>query len=102
MNEGEIADQAIVESRREAPQVIRELAELPEHALVDEAYLAGIFHKDPRTIRRWVADGELPAAIGLGKDQLWMAGRIIRHLDKRAEAAEKDAAERARKIRGMA
>jgi predicted DNA-binding transcriptional regulator AlpA len=53
--------------------------ELP--ALIDLPDLAERFNVTTRTIRRWVAEGRIPAPTMLGRRAVWTAATIRRFLD---------------------
>lgn len=75
------------------------LAELPEKAILDEARLAHLLHVTPRTIRRMVGRFELPPPVSLGGRSVWMAGRVLGHIDAAAERKQRVAEQQARKFR---
>ena len=80
---------------------ITALADLPERALLSEAYLAEVFGVTDRTVRRMVERGELPPPLPIGSRPLWLAGRVLRHIEANADRAEEDARQEAARIRGM-
>ena len=86
----------------DAPGIIRRLAELPSQTILTEAAVAGAFGVNGRTIRRMVGRGELPPPIALGGRSAWIGGRILAHLDARAERAARDAERRAAALRRVA
>ncbi len=84
----------------DAPGIlIAALAELPEKAILDEARLAHLFHVSPRTVRRMVGRFELPPPVSLGGRSVWMAGRIVEHIDAAAERKQRVAERQARQFR---
>jgi len=83
------------------PELITALADLPEGALLSEAYLAETFRVTDRTVRRMVARGELPPPLPIGSRPLWLAGRVMRHFQANADRAEEDARKEAARIREM-
>ncbi|MCK6500417.1 MAG: hypothetical protein L6Q38_13170 [Nitrospira sp.] len=56
--------------------------------------MASIFSVGQRALGRMVQRGELPPAIKVGGKNLWMAGVLRDHLQRRAEEAAKLAEER--------
>ena len=77
------------------------LASLPAEAILDERRLASILCVTPRTVRRMVSRFELPPAIRLAGRSVWLAGRVLAHIQSAAERAEREAEERARRIRAL-
>ncbi len=76
------------------------LARLPRQALVDESAMARGLGVVPRTVRRMVARHELPPSLGkMGGRSVWIAGRVLDHLETRAEQAEKKAERAAARLR---
>jgi predicted DNA-binding transcriptional regulator AlpA len=63
------------------------LAELPSKKAITRAELAEIFGKSPKTIRRWIAKGDLPRPARTGRTSFWSAGEILDHIRKRQETA---------------
>ncbi len=63
------------------------LIELPSKKTITRAELAEIFGKSPKTIRRWVAKGDLPQPARAGRSSFWTAGEILDHIRKRQETA---------------
>jgi len=74
------------------------LARLPEKSILDERQLAITLSVSPRTIRRMVSRFELPPPIRLGGHSVWLAGRILQHLENCAERAAREAERRAARI----
>jgi predicted DNA-binding transcriptional regulator AlpA len=72
------------------------LAEMPERTLLDERAMASALHVSPRTIRRMVMRGQLPAGIKLGSRRMWLVGKVTEFLsaesDKSAAEARRIAA----------
>ena len=71
------------------PGVFAELGTLPAGALITEHALARILGKCTASIKAAVARGELPRPTRLGGKRIWTAGAIVRHIEKRLEAAER-------------
>ena len=75
------------------------LAVLPERTILDEARLAGLLAVTRRTVRRMVNRFELPPPTRLAGRSMWLAGRVLSHIEAAAERAERKAERVARKIR---
>ena len=82
--------------------IVATLAEMPGDALIDEAGLAGIFHRHPVSIKRAIRRGELPAGVRLFGKQTWTAKAVLDHLNHRLEEAKKDAERLQRRISQLA
>jgi predicted DNA-binding transcriptional regulator AlpA len=77
--------------------VCAELGTLPAEALVTEKALAAMLGKCVKSIKRAVKRGELPQPVRIMGAPTWTAGAIVRHIEKRLEAAARKAErERAR------
>ena len=68
-----------------------ELAQLPKDTLVDECVLATHLKTSPRSIRRYVASGQLPPGNKLGGRRVWMIRQVIEYLAREADRAAKSA-----------
>jgi len=75
------------------------LARLPEQALLDQKQLAAALGVTKRTVRRMVVRFELPPPIRLAGRSVWLAGRVLGHIEARAERAAQDADRQAGRIR---
>jgi predicted DNA-binding transcriptional regulator AlpA len=75
------------------------LACLPERTLIDDARLASILQVCSCTIKRMVQRSELPPPIRMSGHPVWFAGTILEHIQKRLEAARKDAERTERRLR---
>lgn len=75
----------------DAAGIVRELGELGPGAVLTEEGLAALFGKHRDSVRRAVERGELPRPVKLFGQRGWTAGAIVRHIEKRLEAAQKDA-----------
>ena len=84
-----------------ATGIVRELGELPSGAVITEAGLARMLGRHPVTIKRAVRRGELPPPTRLLGTPVWLAGAIIGHIQKRLDAAAKEAERQARKFQSM-
>jgi len=81
--------------------LIDELANLQADTILDEHRLASILGVAPKTVKRMVHRGELPAGVVLGKRTVWFAGRVLGHIHDRAERAEQDAEKERKRLRGL-
>ena len=81
--------------------IIAELGELPPGAFVSEGGLARMAGKHKVSIKRAVDRGELPPPVKFLGECGWTAGAIVRHIEKRLEAADKDKIRHARKFEGL-
>lgn len=73
--------------------VIPELGSLPPGAILYEPAIARLFDRSPRSVKRAVKRGELPAPTRLFGKNAWTAGAILRHLDNRIRTADAEAAQ---------
>lgn len=74
------------------------LAALPERALLDEIYLSNALKVTPRTIRRMISRAELPPPIRLGGRSVWLAGKVLTHLEREADKAARIAERQGRRL----
>ena len=74
--------------------VVQELAVLAPQTLLDETALAAALRVHPRTIRRMVMKSEIPPGVPQGNRRLWMAGRVLAHINRRLEDAEREVEEK--------
>ena len=82
--------------------VITDLAALPEKAMLDRAALARMLGISEKTVQRRVMVHELPPGQRIGRKTYWLAGRVLDHLENRAEQAEKEASRHASRLRQIA
>ncbi len=82
-------------------RIITRLAELPGKALLDEGALAEIFVVSKRTVRRMVERFELPPPVSLAGRSVWIADRVIAHLEHRAEREARKAEQESRRIEAL-
>ena len=80
--------------------VLDELARLPEKAILDEVALSRALHVAPRTLRRMVNRWQLPPPVPLGGRSVWLAGKVLDHIQAAAERAARDAERDAKRFRG--
>ncbi|HEY3319903.1 MAG TPA: hypothetical protein VGP72_05440 [Planctomycetota bacterium] len=81
--------------------VVTGLAEMSRHALIDERALALSFAVTPRTIRRMVARHELPPPVRMAGRATWLAGKVIEHIEARAERAARKAEQEAQRLAAL-
>lgn len=90
-----------VSERSKEGWLLTELAALPPGAMVDEQRLARLLGVTDRTVRRMVRRGELPPPVRLGGRAVWLAGRVLAHVERRAEEAARRAEKEARRIAAL-
>ena len=78
--------------------ILRQLAELPADALIDEAALARIFNRHPVSIKRAIQRGELPPGVRLFGRQTWTARAVLEHLSRRLETVKREVGRLQRRI----
>jgi len=64
-----------------------ELGTLPSNTLITEKALAKLLGRTVKSIKRAVARGELPPPVRILGESRWTVGTIVRHVEKRLEAA---------------
>ena len=98
-NEGEmLQSEAAPSELDDLPGVWRELGDLPPGAIITERGLARVFRRSQATIKRAVQRGELPPSTRLLGVPAWTVGAILRHVEARLEAEQKDANRTKRRI----
>ena len=85
----------------QAQGIVKEIGELTLNAILTEGGLARIFGRHQVSIKRAVQRGELPPPTRLLGEPIWTAGAIIRHLEERLEAAQKEAQETERRLQDL-
>ena len=75
-----------------------DLARLPREALLDQRSLAGALHVSPRTLRRMVTRFEVPPGVKLGARRIWIAGKVLEYLERRAEELASSASANERRV----
>jgi hypothetical protein len=78
--------------------IIRELGELPPDTVLSEEALAKIFNRHRVSIKRAVERGELPPSVRLFGEPVWTVQALRDHVNRRLEAAKKEADRLQRKI----
>ena len=80
-------------SRQKGGPIVQ-LAELPTQALLDVTNLAEILRVSRRTVQRMANKNEIPRPVRQAGRSIWMAGRVLAHIEaesiKREEEARKD------------
>jgi hypothetical protein len=71
--------------------IFKELGELSPGAVISEQGLAKIFSRHKVSIKRAVERGELPPSVRLLGEPVWTIKSLQDHLNKRMEAAQKEA-----------
>src|SRR5262245_19259946 len=80
------------------PGIIAVLGELKPGTVITEEGMAHLFHRHVVSVKRAVQRGELPPPCRLFGAQVWTAGILIRHIERRLEQAAKEAEKDARRI----
>ncbi len=83
-------------------RTITALAIMPDKTLLDERALASALNVSKRTVRRMVARHELPPPVRFGGKSTWLTGRVLAHVEARAERQARDAERAARKLDALA
>lgn len=84
------------------PDIWRELGDLPEGAIVNEQAMARIFGKCRMSVKRAVSKNQLPRPVKMFDSLVWTAGAVLKHLEGRLAAEQKDAEKLRRKVLEMA
>ena len=85
----------------DVPGIVPQLGELGPGAIIREAGLARMLGRHQVTIKRAVSRGELPAPCRLLGGPVWTAGAIVAHIEKRLDAAAKEAERQERRISAL-
>ncbi|HEY3324257.1 MAG TPA: hypothetical protein VGP72_27650 [Planctomycetota bacterium] len=81
--------------------VITTLAVLPAQTLIDERALALSFGVTARTVRRMVARHELPPPVRMAGRATWIAGKVLAHVEARAERAARKAQQEEQRLAAL-
>ncbi len=81
--------------------LITELARLSDRTILNVKRLAGILSVTPRTVHRMVRRNELPPSVRFGGNAVWMAGRVLAHIEAAADRAKLEADRQAERIRRL-
>jgi hypothetical protein len=79
--------------------VYDDLVRLPGKTPLSVEGLAKLLDRDERTIRRFVASGDVPAPFMLGSSPMWIAERVLAYFDTLAERAERKAEQKRAHLR---
>ncbi len=79
-------------------RTITALATLPERTLLDECALSAALNLSKRTVRRMVSRHELPPPFRFAGKSTWLTGKVLAHIEARAERQVRDAERAARKL----
>jgi len=82
---------AICDKLPEMPGICAIVGALPPGSIISEQGLAKMLAKHPASIKAAVDRGELPPPIRFMGKPTWTAGAVVKHFEKRLEAAEKEA-----------
>ena len=78
-------------------RVISALASLQATTILDKKALAAAFKvKNIRTIERMAARGELPPPVMIGGRAVWMAGKVLAHIEEAMDRAARGSSRRAK------
>lgn len=80
------------------PGIITTLAALHPNAIVTKAGIAHLFSRHLVSVKRAVERGELPPPCQLFGANVWTAGILIRHIERRLEQAARDAEKNTHRI----
>src|SRR5437868_2579442 len=82
-------------------KIVVTLGQLPPKTLLDERAVAEMLSVTMRTIRRMVARNELPPPVMFAGKATWIAGRILEHIEARADRAAQHARKEALRIEAL-
>ena len=80
---------------------ITSLAKMPEKTMLDELALAAALRVSKRTIRRMVSRYELPPPFRFAGKSTWLVGKVLAHIEARAERKAQDAERAVRKLESL-
>jgi hypothetical protein len=78
--------------------IIRQLGDLPADTVLSEEALAEMFSRHRVSIKRAVERGELPPSVRLFGEPVWTVQTLRDHMNRRLEAAKKEAEQLQRRI----
>ena len=90
-----------IETQRMLSGIIRELGDLPNGAIVNEEALARIFGRCQVSIKRAIQRGELPPPIKLLGMPVWTVEKLLTHINKRLDMAQKEEEKMRKKLEDM-
>lgn len=85
----------------EQGRTITALANLPDRTLLDEGALSVALNLSKRTVRRMVTRHELPRPFRFGGKSTWLSGKILQHIEARAEREAREGERAARKLEAI-
>ena len=74
---------------------------MPEKAMLDEGALAAALGLSKRTVRRMVSRNELPPPFRLAGKSTWFSGKVLLHIEARADREARDAERAAKKLEAL-
>ena len=83
-------------------RTITALAKMDDKTMVDESALAAALKLSKRSVRRMVQRNELPPPFRFAGKSTWFTGKVLAHIEARAEREARDAERAARKLDGLA
>lgn len=83
------------------PDIIPELGELGDSAIITEKGLARLFRRHVVTVKRAVQDGILPPPYRLFNANCWTIGALICHIERRLEEAAKEAEQEKKRLNNL-
>jgi len=90
---------ATTKNRKNTGIFISKLSEISEKTMLNQRAMAEIFCVSKRTIRRMVSRFEIPPPVHIGGQSMWVAGKVIEHIEAQAERLARDAKRRADKLK---
>jgi hypothetical protein len=78
--------------------IVAELGSLGPGAVLTEEGLARLFSRHRASVKRAVGRGELPPPCRLFGGNVWTAGALVSHFERRQEDAARESAELSRKV----
>ena len=97
----EVSPATLPAAQKSAGRTISSLACLPEKTLLDETALASALCLSKRTIRRMVSRNELPPPFRFAGKSNWMSGKVLAHIEARADRQARDAERAAKKMEAL-
>ncbi len=79
-------------------QLTQRDTEFAVKTILDATRLSEIVGVSPRSLRRMVGRFELPPSIPFGGHSVWLAGKVLEHIEAAAETAQKKAERQTRRI----
>lgn len=79
-------------------RTITALAQMLEKTMLDESALADALKLSKRTVRRMVSRHELPPPFRFAGKSTWLVGKVLAHIEARAERKAQDAERAAKRL----